>query len=52
MDDELVGASDGNVGGDARDGIGSGCDICVELNIVYIYVRMCDRSLIHTYNMI
>jgi hypothetical protein len=35
-DDEMVNASDGDVGGDARDEIGSGCDICMELNIVYI----------------
>ena len=36
MDDDMVDASDGNVGGDARDEIGSGCGICMELNIVYI----------------
>jgi hypothetical protein len=36
MDDEMVDASDGNVGGYARDEIGSGCDICMELNIFYI----------------
>jgi hypothetical protein len=35
-DDEMVDASDEDVGGDAWDGIGSGCDICMELNIVYI----------------
>jgi predicted transcriptional regulator len=36
MDDEMVDASDMDVGGDARDEIGSGCDICMELNLVYI----------------
>jgi hypothetical protein len=36
MDDEMADASDGDVGGDARDDIGSGCDICMEFNIVYI----------------
>eukprot|EP00193_Tetraselmis_chui_P020957 CAMPEP_0177794082 /NCGR_PEP_ID=MMETSP0491_2-20121128/25444_1 /TAXON_ID=63592 /ORGANISM="Tetraselmis chuii, Strain PLY429" /LENGTH=39 /DNA_ID=CAMNT_0019316691 /DNA_START=2655 /DNA_END=2771 /DNA_ORIENTATION=+ len=30
MDDDMVDVSDGNVGGDARDEIGSGCGICME----------------------
>jgi hypothetical protein len=42
MDDEIVDASDVDVGGDARDGIGSVCDICMGLNFVYIEIRLCD----------
>jgi hypothetical protein len=36
MDKEMVDASDGDAGDDARDDIRSGCEICMELMIVYI----------------
>jgi hypothetical protein len=36
MNDEIIDASDGDVGGDACDGIGSGYDIRLELDIVYM----------------